>query len=59
MALAPFGDQFPLGDDSGTYNSRISEFLSRPVNYIFTIILTERWPLMSTLILGTSSWMFQ
>ena len=36
MALAPFGDQFPLGDDSGTYNSRISEFLSRPVNYIFT-----------------------
>ena len=36
MALAPFGDQFPLADDSGVYNSRISEFLSRPINYVFT-----------------------
>jgi hypothetical protein len=36
MALTPFGDQFPLADNSGVYNSRISEFLSRPVNYVFT-----------------------
>ena len=36
MTTAPFGDQFPLADDSGFYNSRVSEFISRPVNYILT-----------------------
>jgi hypothetical protein len=42
MALAPFGDQFPLADDSGVYNSRISEFLSRPVNYVFTGLMNYK-----------------
>jgi hypothetical protein len=35
MATAPFGDQFLLANTS-LYGSRISDFISRPVNYILT-----------------------
>jgi len=34
MAVAPFSDQLPLNTD--TFGSRISEFISRPVNYFIT-----------------------
>jgi len=34
MAVAPFGDQLPL--NTNTFGSRISEFISRPVNYFIT-----------------------
>lgn len=35
MATAPFGDQFLLANTS-LYGSRISDFISRPVNYVLT-----------------------
>ena len=34
MAVAPFGEEFYL--NTGSYGSRISEFISRPVNYFIT-----------------------
>lgn len=35
MAIAPFGDQFIL-EDTSVYGSRVSDFISRPVNYIMS-----------------------
>lgn len=35
MAIAPFGDEFLL-EDASVYGSRVSDFISRPVNYIMS-----------------------